>query len=260
MKTNHTKTTFQKLAFLMAFCLLFVVEVNAQQCSGGSYYGEKPPTDVTDYGLRASMNFDNDLNSAVARNQVVAYGPNTMGTPYTQSAFTTAKIAPVGKVYLVRYNALMDEMEVKRSDKEEILIISKKKNYIINQHENNVTYRVLQKVDSEKENDLGYYISLEENEKVSLYRKQCKKLVKRDKATYGGTASTVTTEFKDMRCEFYLEKANDGHAIKVPKRKKEFLALFPEKADLISAYIKDNRIKLNKEKSLKKLIKYINTI
>ncbi|AXG68504.1 hypothetical protein KORDIASMS9_00719 [Kordia sp. SMS9] len=260
MKTLHTKTTIKKLTFFMAICMLFAFEVNAQQCSGGSYYGEKPSTDVADYGLRASMDFDNDLNAVVVRNQGVTYGPNTIGTPYVQNSFATAKIAPVGKVYLVRYNALMDEMEVKSSEKEDILIISKKKNYVINQHANNVTYRVLKKVDSEKENDLGYYISLQENKNVSLYRKQCKKLVKRNKATYGGTASTVTTEFKDMRCEFYIEKAHDGHAIKIPKRKKDFLALFPEKADLISAFIKENRIKLNKEKSLKKLITYINTI
>ncbi len=260
MKTLHTKTTIKKLTFFIAICLLFGFEAFAQQCSGGSYYGEKPPTDVSDYGLRASMDFDNDLNAVVVKSQGITYGPNTMGTPYTQSAFTTAKIAPVGKVYLVRYNALMDEMEVKGSEKEDILIISKKKNYVINQHENNVTYRVLQKVDSKKENDLGYFITLQKNQNVSLYRKQCKKLVKRDKATYGGTASTITTEFKDMRCEFYIEKESNGQAIKIPKRKKEFLALFPEKADLISAFIKENRIKLNKEKSLKKLITYINTI
>lgn len=260
MKTHYNKTTFRKLVFLMAFSLLFTFEVNAQQCSGGSYYGEKPPMGVSDFGLRASMNFDNDINAIVVKSQGVTYGPNTIGTPYTQPSFATAKIAPIGKVYLVRYNALVDEMEVKGAENQDILVISKKKNYVINQHSENITYRVLEKVASEKENDLGYYISLEDNNNISLYRKQCKKLVQRNKSTYGGSASTVTTEFKDMKCEFYIEKAHDGHAIKVPKRKKEFLALFPEKADLISSYIKENRIKLNKEKSLKKLIRYINTI
>lgn len=93
-----------------------------------------------------------------------------------------------------------------------------------------------------------------------MYRKECKKLVKKSKSTYGSTAATVTAEFKNMRCEFYIEKAHNGHAIKVPKKRKDFLALFPNKGELISAFIKDNRIKLNKEKSLKKLIKYINTI
>ncbi|MEM6721722.1 MAG: hypothetical protein AAF611_20505 [Bacteroidota bacterium] len=259
MKTIHNKTSFKKLVFFMAICLLFAFEANAQ-CSGGSYYGEKPPTDVTDFGLRASLNYDTDATAALVKSQGVNYGPNTIGTPYTQPAFSTAKIAPIGKVYLVRYNVLADEMEVKGADDDDILIISKKKSYVINQHNDNLTYRVLEKVDSEKENDLGYYITIEENDNISLYRKQCKKLVKRDKPSYGSTASTVTAEFKDMRCEFYLEKDHNGEAIRIPKRKKEFLALFPEKADLISAYIKDNRIKLNKEKSLKKLIKYINTI
>ena len=89
---------------------------------------------------------------------------------------------------------------------------------------------------------------------------KCKKLVKRKKNTYGGSASSITTEFKDMRCEFYLEKEHNGQAIKIPKRKKAFLALFPEKAAQIDEFIKEHNIKLNKEKSLKKLVQYINTI
>jgi len=244
----------------MAICLLFGFE-SFSQCAGGRCYsGETPPTNVSDYGMRASMDFDNGLDAAMVRSQGIVYGPNTMGTPYTQPSFSTAKIAPIGKVYLVRYNALMDEMEVKGSQEADIMVISKKKNYVINQHSDNITYRVLEKVNKDEENELGYYISVQENDNVSLYRKRCKKLVKRDKPTYGSTASTVTAEFKDMRCEFYIEKEHDGHAIKVPKKRKDFLELFPEKANLISAYIKEHRIKLNKEKSLKKLIKYINTI
>ncbi|WP_298519685.1 hypothetical protein [uncultured Kordia sp.] len=259
MKTIHTKTTFKKLTYLMVFCLLLSFEGFSQHCKGGSY-GEKPPADGIDLALRASMDFDNDLNSVVVRNQGVVYGPNTLGTPYMQESFTTANIAPVNKVYLVRYNALMDEMEVKGAEKEDILIISKKKNYVINQHANNITYRVLENIDSDKENDLGYYISLEDSDNISLYKKECKKMVKRNKASYGNSASSITTEFKDMRCEFFIEKAHNGHAIKLPKRKKALLALFPDKADEINAFIKENRIKLNKEKSLKKLIQYINTI
>lgn len=259
MKTIHTKPTFKHFKYFMVFCLLLSLEGFAQHCKGGSY-GLAPPADGVDLALRASMDFDNDLNSVVVRNQGIVYGANTIGTPYMQESFATANIAPVGKVYLVRYNALMDEMEVKGAEKDDVLIISKKRSYVINQHTNNITYRVLEKIDSEKENDLGYYISLEDDDNISLYRKECKKLVKRKKTSYGNTASPITTEFKDMRCEFYIEKAHNGHAIKLPKRKKALLALFPDKADLINTFIKKNRIKLNKEKSLKKLIKYINTI
>ncbi|QHI37898.1 hypothetical protein IMCC3317_32810 [Kordia antarctica] len=257
MKTIHTKNKLKNLGYLLVFCLLLSLE-GVAQCAGGSY-GLAPPQGAVKLASKASMDFDNSLSSVVVRNQAVVYGPNTIGTPYTQEAFATAKITSVDKVYLVRYNALTDEMEVKGGEAE-ILVISKKKSYEINQHSNNVTYRVLEKIDSEKENDLGYYINLEDDDNISLYRKECKKLVQKKRATYGSTASSVTTEFKKMRCEFYIEKAHNGHAIKIPKKKKEFLALFPDKSELISAFIKDNRIKLNKEESLKKLIKYINTI
>lgn len=258
MKTIHTKTTFKKLKYVLVFCLLLSLEGIAQ-CAGGSY-GMAPPQGAVKLASKASMDFDNSLNAVIVRNQSNSYGPNTIGTPYMQKDFSTARIAQVNKVYLVRYNALTDEMEVKGGDDSEVLVISKQRNYEINQHANNLKYRVLEKVDSEKENDLGYYISLEDDDNISLYRKQCKKLVKKKKSSYGSSASSITTEFKDMRCEFYIEKAHNGHAIKVPKKKKDFLALFPDKAVQISAFIKENRIKLNKEKSLKKLIKYINTI
>ncbi len=258
MKTIHTKNSFKQLRYLLVFCLLLSLEGIAQ-CAGGSY-GPPPPSGAIKLASKASMDFDNSLNSVIVRNQGVIYGPNTMGTPYKQESFTTAKIAQVDKVYLVRYNALTDEMEVKGGESDGLLVIAKKKSYEINQHSNNITYRVLEKVDSEKENDLGYYINLENDNNISLYRKECKKLIKKSQSTYGSTASSVTTEFKDMKCEFYIEKAHNGHAIKVPKKRKEFLALFPDKAELIAAFIKENRIKLNKEKSLKKLIKYINTL
>jgi hypothetical protein len=258
MKTKHIKTTVKKLQYLLVFCLLISLEGFAQ-CAGGSY-GPKPPPGAVRASVMASMDFDNSLNSVIVRNQSVVYGPNTMGSPYMQQSFATAKIVQVDKVYLVRYNALTDEMEVKGGESDEMLIISKKKSYEINQHSNNVTYRVLEKVDSEKENDLGYYINLEDDDNISLYKKECKKLIKKKKSTYGNSASSVTMEFKDMKCEFYMEIAHDGQAIKIPRNKKEFLALFPDKSELISAFIKDNRIKLHKEKSLKKLIKYINTI
>jgi hypothetical protein len=259
MKTIHNKTKIKKVPFLLVLSLFFSVGVYAQGC-GGDGYGLKPPADGIDLALRASMDFDNSLNAVMVRNQAIVYGPNTVGTPYTQPSFTTAKIAPVNKVYLVRYNALTDEMEVKSNAEEDVLVISKKKNYVINQHQNNITYRVLEKVGDDAESELGYYISLEDNDNISLYKKECKRLIKREKPSYGSTASTITTEFKKMRCEFYIEKAHNGHAIKIPKRKKEFLALFPEKATAIKEFMKENRIKLNKENSLKKLVKYINTI
>jgi hypothetical protein len=257
MKTNQTKKGLKNLGYFLVFCLLFSFEGFAQ-CAGGSY-GMAPPTGAVKLASKASMDFDNSLQSVLVRNQGVTYGPNTLGSPYTQEAFSTAKIVPVDKVYLVRYNALADEMEVKGGTTE-VLVIAKKKHYVIKQHGNNVTYRVLEKANSDKENDLGYYVSVENSDNISLYRKDCKKLVKKRKSAYGNTASTVNKEFKEMKCEFYIEKAHNGVAIKLPKNKKEFLALFPEKADLIAAFIKENRIKLNKQKSLQDLIQYINTI
>lgn len=268
MKTKITSNFISKNSYgviFMALCLFFSIEGFSQGCAtgscGGDGYGAGVPLQAgaIKTAIQNSMTFDNDMRSALFTNQAKIYKSYAKGTPYMQEDFTTANIAPVNKVYMVRYNVHQDEMEVKQAG-DEVLVMAKKKNFTVKEHSNNRTYKILEKANSDVQNDLGYYITLQTNDNLSLYRKNCKKLVTRKRNTYGSTAASHVAEFKDMRCEFYIEKGNNGVAIKLPKKKKALLALFPEKKEQIATYIKKNRIKLHKEKSVKKLIDYINTI
>lgn len=209
--------------------------------------------------VQASM-FHNDLTlqAQMQKNFSAIYKANIIGTPYYDVEFNSANIAPMDKVYFVRYNAALDDMEVIQSN--DTLIMNKNnKNYIIKQNKGNITYKILEYDDS-KDDKLGYYVQLTEGTNVTLYRKDRKKFVEVKKAAYGGNLGGTSAEFKEQKSEFYMELNASGNAIKISKSKKEFLSLFPGKEDAIEKYIKQNKIKLNREDDLIKLINHVNSI
>ena len=209
--------------------------------------------------MQASMFHDNlTLQSQMQKNFSAIYKANVQGTPYYDEQFNSATVSPMNKVYLVRYNAALDDMEVIQSS--DTLIMNKNnKNYIIKQNKGNITYRILEYADS-KEDKLGYYVQLTEGTNIALYRKDRKKFEEVKKAAYGGNLGATAAKFKKQKSEFYIELNGSGNAIKLSKRKKDIVKMFPEKEDLVETYIKKNKIKVSKEEDLVKLITYINTL
>ncbi len=209
--------------------------------------------------VQASM-FHNDLTlqAQMQKNFSAIYKANIIGTPYYDEEFNSANIAPMDKVYFVRYNAALDDMEVIQSN--DTLIMNKNnKNYVIKQNKGNLTYKILEYADS-KDDKLGYYVQLTEGTNVALYRKDRKKFVEVKKAAYGGNLGATSAQFKKQKSEFYIELKGSGNAIKIPKNKKEVIKLFSGKEDLVEKFIKKNKIKVTKEKDLINLINYVNSL
>lgn len=183
---------------------------------------------------------------------------NVKGTPYLDEKFNIANISTQDKVFLIRYNAISDDMEVVHEN--DTLIMDKSNlNYVFKQINGNVTYKILEYADSEKDKR-GYYIKLTEGTNVALYRKDSKKYVKLNAPKIGGSLSSNTGEFKKQKSEFYMELNENGIAIKIPRKKKEVIKLFAGKEDLVKNFIKENKIKTSREKDLKMLIEYVNTL
>jgi hypothetical protein len=202
-----------------------------------------------------------NIQDSMFRNQKSAsgaYGTNVKGSPYFDEKFNPAKISPQEKVYLIRYNAISDNMEV--INENDTLTLNKSSvNYVLKQITGNITYKILEYADSKKDKR-GYYVSLTEGANVALYRKDIKKYVKLTAPKIGGSLSSKTGEFKKKKSEFYIELQGSGNAIKVPKKKKEVIKLLAGKEDLVKKFIKENRIKTTKEKDLIKLINYMNSL
>ncbi|MBC8755619.1 hypothetical protein H2O64_13155 [Kordia sp. YSTF-M3] len=208
---------------------------------------------------QASMlHSDLTLESQMQKNFSAILRANVEGTPYYDEEFNSANIAPLNKVFFVRYNAALDDMEVIQSN--DTLIMNKNnKNYIIKQNKGNLTYKILEYADSKKDK-FGYYVQLTEGTNVALYRKDRKKFVEVKKAAYGGNLNASSAKFKKQKSEFYIELKGSGDAIKIPKKKKAVIKLFAGKEDLVEKFIKENKIKVTKEKDLINLINYVNSL
>ena len=81
--------------------------------------------------VQASM-FHNDINSQalLQKNLNRILKANIDGTPYYDESFNSAKISPIDKVFFVRYNAAIDEMEVIQN-KDTLLMNKENRKYII---------------------------------------------------------------------------------------------------------------------------------
>ncbi|WP_156168344.1 hypothetical protein [Kordia zhangzhouensis] len=209
--------------------------------------------------VQASM-FHNDLTlqAQMQKNFKSILEANINGTPYYDDSFNSAKIMPIDKVYMIRYNAALDDMEVIQST--DTLIMNKNnRSYVIKQNKGNITYKILEYDESDGDR-LGYYVQLTDDSKITLYRKDRKKFVEEKKASYNGNLGGVSAKFKSERSEFFIEIDGSGSAILVPRRKKDVIKLFPGKEKEVEKFIKEKKIKTTKEEDLIKLINYINTL
>ncbi|KAB8151390.1 hypothetical protein EZY14_018820 [Kordia sp. TARA_039_SRF] len=208
--------------------------------------------------VQASM-FHTDINSQalLQKNLNRILKANIDGTPYYDESFNSAKILPINKVFFVRYNAAIDEMEVIQNS-DTLLMNKENRKYIIKQNKGNITYKVLENPETKDNDKLGYYIQLTNGENVKLYRKDRKKFVESKAAAYGNINKT-SAKYKEQRSEFYIEYGDSGTVIELPRKKKSLIKLFADKGD-IKDFIKKNKIKTNKEADAIQLINYVNSL
>ncbi|MFK7747934.1 MAG: hypothetical protein AB8B65_06075 [Kordia sp.] len=209
--------------------------------------------------VQASM-FHNDISSQaiLQKNMARVMKANIDGTPYYDETFNSANINPIGKVFMVRYNVALDVMEV--IQKNDTLIMDKKnRSYVIEQNKGNITYKILQYVESQNDDKLGYYIQLTNGKNVKLYRKDRKKFVEVKRAAYGSINGS-SAKYKEQKSEYYIEYGDNGTAVKLPRKKKSVIKLFVSKEKEVKAFIKKNKIKFTKEQDLMKFVNYVNSL
>lgn len=175
------------------------------------------------------------------------------GTPYPDKIFSEANfiISDKDKIETApaRYNAYSDQIEFKKGD--EILVLFSENPF--NRIEFNPTNQVLVKLNIDNEIK-GYFYEIIGG-KNSLYKKV--------KAKFNDFAPAANSYAMDKPANFnmlnpiYYIKTESGF-IKKPKNKKEVIDLFPEKKDSLEVFFKENKLKLDKEEDLKKLVNFLN--
>ena len=98
---------------------------------------------------------------------------------------------------------------------------------------------------------------LQKGEKISYAKKVKKKYVPGQKA-YSSMARDISPMYKEYLVYFLLNK--DGNLIELPNSKNKKIDAFGSHKKELKAYIKENKLNINKERGMKKLIEYYNSL
>ena len=177
------------------------------------------------------------------------------GSAYVNNKYQFAQISCFsGKIPPLRYNALRDEMEYQVENKKYFMVKIDSCEIILD----NKLYKYLQYQEAEREEKRYLVLLSDENsKKFSLYKKEKMNLIPEviPKSSYH-EAKPAHYELETGKYYLSFQKKT----IVMPKREKDFLALFPEKANEIKAFIKQKDISLRDEKDIIVLVRFLNTL
>ena len=176
------------------------------------------------------------------------------GNPYINGKeFRKVAIDGYSKnVQNLRYNAYEDEMEFMQDGKN--YFANKEEGIIIKMPEINKTYKAVKYLYNDK-SYFNYLVALSLGSKFNLYKKESIELLKGEKSpnAYGKDANDYFTRAKDL----YLI-GNKKVLDKFPKTTKEAIALFSPVKNDVAEFIKNQKINVNKEEDMIKLVNFVN--
>lgn len=178
-----------------------------------------------------------------------------VGTYYINNEFVPGKISNQKAVYLMRYNAYKDVMEMELNNKRYYFPLST--NYSVTFESLNKTYQVLDYKEKEITKKglfvvvfIGNEISLFLKEKIEFYEEVAAKT---------GYDKYVPPTLKRVDDKFYVVFKNNP-AIALPNKKKEVISLFESKGSAIESYAKINNLGFKNKEDLIQIFKYYDTL
>ncbi|MCK7589819.1 hypothetical protein M0G43_04465 [Subsaxibacter sp. CAU 1640] len=186
------------------------------------------------------------------------------GSPYITEDYVPARISVFeNKIFAVKYDALLDEILVKKEQGTESEAYALPKNgrqdISITLLSDNKTYQIFDYVNDTSEQSTGFFILLNSPiASIKLLKKETVRFYEERVATSGYDKSRPA-EYRRLNDSFYI-KINDQPAIEFSNNKKDFAKLFPKNEKEILDFIKSEKIKLKEESDLVKLGQYLNQI
>jgi hypothetical protein len=208
-----------------------------------SAIGQKPVFQLSGYG------------SVYTTADVVDREAGVEGSAYLNNKYQFAQISCFsGKIPPLRYNALRDEMEYQVENKKYYMVKIDSCEVMLD----NKLYKYLQYQGAEGvEKRYLVLLSDENNRKIALYKKEKMNLIPEvvPKSSYH---EAKPAHYELEQGKYYLSLQNK--TIVMPRREKDVLALFPEKANEIKAFIKEKNISLRDEKDIIDLVRFLNSL
>jgi hypothetical protein len=181
------------------------------------------------------------------------------GSPYYNESYLKGNVLANGKTIAydqnLRYNVSKEEFEIrdpKNPDSKIVKTIVRSENISLQIRNETFEY-----ISSEKNRLRGYVIPLLKDKKNSLYKKITKTYMASQKAV-NSMAADVAALYKE-KAVYYL-KDDKGNFTLLASSKKGKLKAFSTYKKQVKDYRKENKLNLNKEKDLIKLVAFTNTL
>ena len=171
------------------------------------------------------------------------------GIPYYSKDFLKARVGDTSSTVPIRYNTFLDTIEILVNS--DVYEIPKEDSYPKFTIEKTNERLVLVNT---YDDYAGYFFELTSGKNRIL-----KKIITHFRDAVPAPNSLISgtpARFETLK-PIYFIKTEDS-LIKIPKNTKDLPALFPEKKDEISAFLKSNTIKTNNEADLIKLANFLN--
>lgn len=182
------------------------------------------------------------------------------GTPYANKSFQPGYVyrngVPLASNVGLRYNALRDEFEIKKSvNTSNYAAKVLKLSADIYVKILNKLYVYILKVD--EDNRGGYFEVIYDGESLSLYKKISKKYIEGKKAV-SSIAPDILPMYKEKEILYLVSSANEFSEL--PGSRNGKINSFPENKKLMKQHIREKNLNINKVYDLIKLLTYYNTL
>jgi hypothetical protein len=212
----------------------------------------------------AQMGTEEQESTNYLTNKAITINPaesNFSGSAYENEEFVRGYVFKDGKTLAsnvaLRYNAKRDEIEVKKSlnaSNESARVLVKNDDIYIKILNKVFVYSPVRKgIDK-----AGYFMVIHEGANYSLYKKLTKKFLEGREAANSITRDTPPA-FQDKEV-YYLVNKTDGSFTIFPRSRKGKLKVFATNKKEIKNYVKSNRLNINKDYDLAKLVKFYDTL
>ena len=181
------------------------------------------------------------------------------GSPYYNVDFLKGSVLSKGKTIasnqILRYNVSKEEFEIrdpKDPENKIVKTILRNKDITIQIGDESFEY-----ISSAKNRLRGYFIPLFNGDKNSLYKKIKKEYIASQKAA-SSMASNIAAFYKEKEILYLVD--DTGTFIEMASSKKGKLNAFGDIKQKVKEYAKENKLNLNKEKDLIKVVTYTNSL
>jgi hypothetical protein len=208
-------------------------------------------------GISSRINnlLSDDLRTILNSRTVSKSDSEIEGSIFFDKNYRTAKIAGVTGSWPIRYDAYRDEMEVKKNG--EIFALKKEEpfNEIIFIEKSNKVILAEFIVDKKKEK--GYLYEVLSTPNYLLYKKQTV-IFKKGKEPNTTLEIATPNRFIPASPIYFIKKSGNNEFIEIDKKAKNLIATMPDNKNKITKCLKESKLDLKDEFSVKNFTRCIN--